>query len=195
MFALALLVMGLGTGMFGSPNAAAIMNSVHPKERGVASGMMSTLMNTGFVASMGLFFTIVIVNLTRELPGVISSALMTVDATALIPLMTSIPPTGALFAAFLGYNPVQTILDTLPAAVVSTISPATIAILTGKTWFPTTLAQAFMPSLQLSFYIGAGISLVAAVLSALRGAVYINEYEAETIKVRQPPKRSFIKRK
>jgi EmrB/QacA subfamily drug resistance transporter len=194
-FALALLVMGLGTGMFGSPNAAAIMNSVHPKERGVASGMMSTLMNTGFVASMGLFFTIVIVNLTRELPGVISAALTTVDATALIPLMTSISPTGALFAAFLGYNPVQTILDALPAAVVSAISPATIAILTGKTWFPTTLAQAFMPSLRLSFYIGAAISFVAAILSALRGAVYINEYEAERIEVRPPPKRSFMKRK
>jgi EmrB/QacA subfamily drug resistance transporter len=194
-FALALLVMGLGTGMFGSPNAAAIMNSVHPKERGVASGMMSTLMNTGFVASMGLFFTIVIVNLTRELPGVISAALTAVDATALIPLMTSISPTGALFAAFLGYNPVQTILDTLPVAVVSTISPGTIAILTGKTWFPTTLAQAFMPSLRLSFYIGAVISFIAAILSALRGAVYINEYEAETIEVRPPPKRSFMKRK
>jgi EmrB/QacA subfamily drug resistance transporter len=194
-FATALLVMGLGTGMFGSPNAAAIMNSVHPKERGVASGMMSTLMNTGFVASMGLFFTIVIVNLTRELPGVISAALTAVDATALTPLMTSISPTGALFAAFLGYNPVQTILDALPAVVVSTISPATIAILTGKTWFPTTLAQAFMPSLQLSFYIGAAISFVAAILSALRGAVYINEYEAETIEVRPPPKRSFMKRK
>ena len=194
-FALALLVMGLGTGMFGSPNAAAIMNSVHPRERGVASGMMSTLMNTGFVASMGLFFTIVIVNLTRELPGVISAALTAVDATALIPLMSSIPPTGALFAAFLGYNPVQTILDTLPAAVVSTISPATIAILVGKTWFPDTLAQAFMPSLQVSFYIGAAISCIAALLSALRGAVYINEYEAERIEVRPPPKRSFMRRK
>jgi hypothetical protein len=78
---------------------------------------------------------------------------------------------------------------------VSTISPATITILVGKTWFPNTLAQAFMPSLQLSFYIGAAISFIAALLSALRGAVYINEYEAEKIEVRPPPKRSFMRRK
>jgi len=69
-FAVALLVMGIGNGMFSSPNAAAIMNSVPPGERGVASGMMSTLMNSGFVLSMGMFFTIIVVGLTNAFPAV-----------------------------------------------------------------------------------------------------------------------------
>jgi len=48
-----------------------------------------------------------------------------------------------------------------------------------------TLAQAFMPSLQISFYIGAAISLVAAVLSLMRGSKYV--YEIDKSRSRAPP--------
>ena len=168
-FALALLIMGLGNGMFSSPNAAAIMNSVSPEERGVTSGMMSTLVNSGFVLSMGMFFTIIIVGLTGAFPPMLSTALSAANATPLVPAMSAIPPTGALFAAFLGYNPIHIILAGLSPALLASVAPATLAYLTGAVWFPTTLAQAFMPSLALSFYIGAGISFIAALLCALRG--------------------------
>jgi len=177
-FAAALLIMGIGNGMFGSPNAAAIMNSVPAKERGVTSGMMSTLMNSGFVVSMGMFFTIIVVGLTQEFPQAISSALAGAGAPQLIPAMSSIPPTGALFAAFLGYNPVQAILDGISPAILAGITPATLAVLTGVTWFPAMLAQAFMPSLHLSFYLGAGISFVAALLCAMRGTKYVYESDS-----------------
>ena len=109
-FALALLIMGLGNGMFSSPNAAAIMNSVPPEQRGVTSGMMSTLVNSGFVLSMGMFFTIIVVGLTGAFPSMLSAALTAANATQILPAMSAIPPTGALFAAFLGYNPVHMIL-------------------------------------------------------------------------------------
>jgi MFS family permease len=174
-FAIALFIMGVGNGMFASPNSAAIMNSVPPHERGVASGMMSTLMNSGFVISMGMFFTIIVVGLTKEFPAALSSSLTSAGAASLIPAMSAIPPTGALFAAFLGYNPVQMILAGLPAAATVGISAATIATLTGVTWFPTTLAQAFMPSLALTFYVGAAISVISAVLCAMRGEMYVYE--------------------
>jgi hypothetical protein len=87
-----------------------------------------------------------------------------------------IPPTGALFAAFLGYNPVQIILVGLSPALPATIAPASIATLTSGAWFPTTLAQAFMPSLVLSFYIGAGLSFVTALLCVMR----VDKYEEKT---------------
>ena len=176
-FALALLIMGLGNGMFSSPNAAAIMNSVSPEERGVTSGMMSTLVNSGFVLSMGMFFTIIIVGLTGAFPPMLSTALSAANATPLVPAMSAIPPTGALFAAFLGYNPIHIILAGLPPALLASVAPATLAYLTGAVWFPTTLAQAFMPSLALSFYIGAGISFIAALLCALRGDRYVEEID------------------
>ena len=174
-FAVALFVMGLGNGMFASPNSAAIMNSVPPSERGVASGMMSTLMNSGIVISMGMFFTIIVAGLTREFPAALSAALTSAGASQLIPAMSAIPPTGALFAAFLGYNPVQMILTSLPVAATAGIAPATLATLTGATWFPTTLAQAFMPSLALTFFIGAVLSVLSAVFCAMRGEMFIYE--------------------
>jgi EmrB/QacA subfamily drug resistance transporter len=179
-FSLALLTMGMGNGMFASPNAAAIMNSVPPSERGVTSGMMSTLMNSGMVVSMGMFFTIIVVGLTREFPLALASSLQDIGASSLLPAMSSIPPTGALFAAFLGYNPAQMILSGLSPAVAASIAPATVATLTGVTWFPTTLAHAFMPSLALTFYAGALISFVAAVLCAMRGDKYVHDTDAKT---------------
>jgi membrane protein implicated in regulation of membrane protease activity len=102
--------------------------------------------------------------------------------------MSSIPPTGALFAAFLGYNPVHTILISLPQSVVAAISPATIATLTGTTWFPTTLAYAFMPSVRISFYIGALLSVIAAVLSAMTGSRFVHEMQMKPKeKTEEPP--------
>jgi len=174
-FAVALFIMGVGNGMFASPNSAAIMNAVPPSERGVASGTMSTLMNSGFVISMGMFFTIIVFGLTHAFPPALAASLTDAGAQELIPAMSAIPPTGALFAAFLGYNPVLMILAGLPAAATAGIAPATIATLTGVTWFPETLARAFMPSLTLTFLIGAVLSVASAVLCWMRGGQYVHE--------------------
>ena len=178
-FAVALLIMGIGNGMFGAPNMAAIMNAVPPEERGVASGMRAMLQNSGMVISMAMFFTIIIVSLTQTFPPVLTVSLTNAGAPNLIAPMSTIPPTGSLFAAFLGYNPVRIILAAVPQSVVAALSPATVAMLTGITWFPTTLAEAFMPSLRISCYIGAAISLAAAVLSMMRGSKYVYEINGQ----------------
>jgi hypothetical protein len=133
------------------------------------------LQNSGMVISMALFFTIVIVSLTHLFPPELATSLTSAGAPGLIVPMSAIPPTGALFAAFLGYNPVNAILATLSPAVVAAINPATMTTLTGITWFPTTLAHAFMPSLRISFYIGALLSIIAAVLAAMTGSRFVHE--------------------
>jgi MFS family permease len=176
-FGLALFMMGVGNGMFGSPNSASIMNSVPAQDRGVASGMMTTVMNTAFTASMAMFFTIVIVGITQRFPEAITSSLVAIGAVKLAPIMSNIPPTGALFSAFLGYNPVESILSNLPVNVVAAIPAATKTTITGTTWFPSAFATAFMPSLKISFYIGAALCALAAILSALRGETYIHGAE------------------
>ncbi len=176
-FSLALFMMGIGGGMFGSPNSASIMNSVPPQDRGVASGMMYTIMNTSFTASMAIFFTIVIVGITQRFPEAMTTSLANIGAVQLAPILSHIPPTAALFSAFLGYNPVNAILAALPAPLVALIPHSTLNTLTGTTWFPSTLANAFLPSLRTSFYIGALLSAIAAILSALRGGKYVHEDE------------------
>jgi MFS family permease len=170
LFALIIFMMGIGNGMFAAPNTASIMNSLPPEHRGAGSGMRSTLQNTGQTISLGIFFTIVIFGLTNTLPAALYSSLVGAGVpTALAKSVSSIPPTGALFAAFLGYDPVDTILGGLPPQVSSSIPPQAISTIEAKTWFPNTIAPPFMSSLHLTFYVGATLSVLAAVASALRG--------------------------
>lgn len=174
-FAAIILVMGMSGGLFAAPNIASIMNAVPAEHRGAASGMRATLQNTGQTISLAIFFTIIISGLSSGLPGALSSAMVSAGVPQLSAAFSSISPTSALFSAFLGYNPMQSILAVPQlASVVAQIPKATYAYLTGQTFFPTALAPAFVSALDLSFYIGAALSLVAALASLLRGSVYIH---------------------
>lgn len=179
-FAVLIFAMGVGGGMFAAPNTASLMNSVPPEHRGAASGMNATLQNTGQTISIALFFTIIIVALTGSLPSALSGVMIQAGVPQLAPYFSSIPPTVAMFAAFLGYNPVVAILGIVPQSVTSTIPANVAAYLTGTSFFPHAIATSFMSALDDSFYIGAGLSIIAAVVSALRGKIYIHEIENVT---------------
>ncbi|RZS89651.1 EmrB/QacA subfamily drug resistance transporter [Motilibacter rhizosphaerae] len=60
----ALLAVGIGTGLFMTPNTSAIMASVPPARRGIANGLRSMLQNTGFVVSTAMSLAIVTSPLT-----------------------------------------------------------------------------------------------------------------------------------
>jgi EmrB/QacA subfamily drug resistance transporter len=169
-FAAIIFVMGFGGGMFAAPNTAAIMNASPAEHRGAASGMRATLQNVGQTASLAVFFSIVLIALASSLPGALASAVTNAGAPQLAPVFQNIPPTNALFAAFLGYNPVASILGVLPPSAVSSIPQSTRTYLTGQTFFPNAIAPAFMSALRVTFYIGAALSIVAAVASLLRGS-------------------------
>ncbi|MGA2666371.1 MAG: MFS transporter, partial [Nitrososphaerales archaeon] len=176
-FAVIIFVMGLGSGLFASPNVLSIMNSVPPQDRGAASGMRATLQNTGQTISLAIFFTIIISSLTSSLPGAFDSAMTGAGVPQLSPYFANIPATSAVFAAFLGYNPVTSILAALPSSVTSSIPATTVAFLTGTTFFPDAIAPAFVSALRLTFYIGLGISLVAMLISYFRGGSFLSSAE------------------
>lgn len=52
------ILLGAGMGLFAAPNRAAMMNAVPPERRGVASGVGTTLMNTGATIGLGLTLAI-----------------------------------------------------------------------------------------------------------------------------------------
>ena len=176
-FGITLFLMGAGNGMFSAPNTAAIMNSVPADSRGAASGMMTTLTNAGMTASLGLFFTIVLLSLTVNLPISFNSALASLGVSNLDKVFDSTPPTVAMFSAFLGYNPVGTIIASVPGL---TVPQSVLSQMEGLTWFPKTLAPAFMSSLRVAFYVGMVLSLLAAVISVIRGRRYVDS-EAEYV--------------
>lgn len=167
-----LLLMGLGMGMFAAPNSTAIMNALPPEHRGSGSGMRATFQNAASMLSMGVFFTIVIVGLSHSLPSVLLNGLRAAGLpTAVATGISHLPPTAALFAAFLGYNPMGTLL---PAAVLHSLPKAAAGSLLSLHFFPRLIAPAFVKGLRDSFYISIALSLVAAVASLLRGQRYIH---------------------
>ena len=136
-FAIALLIMGLGNGMFKFTECTRYHELGPPEERGVTSGMMSTLMISGFVLRMGCSSRSSYFGLTRKFPHAVLGCPTSAGAAQLVPTMSTISPSGALFAAFLGYNPVQMILTGLsPALAPAGIAPVTLAKLTGGDLVP-----------------------------------------------------------
>jgi MFS family permease len=176
LFALLLLLNGIGMGMFAAPNMTGIMNSVPPDARGVASGMRSTFQNSGMVLSVGVFFSLMIVGLAATLPSSMSSALIAHGvAPGKAHQLASLPPVGSLFAAFLGYNPMKSLLGSAHAAGVSS---AQFHQITGKTFFPHLIANPFMHGLRIAFVASLFMCLIAGAASWLRGARYVDETTA-----------------
>ncbi len=174
-----LVLLGIGMGLFSAPNTTAIMNAVPADQRGVASGMRSTFQNAGSMLSMSFFFSIVTVGLAATLPHVLYTGLTGQGIPAAVARgVAGLPPTGALFSAFLGYNPMGALL---PHAVVAHLSAATRATVLGTHFFPSLIMPAFMVGLRDAFYVSAAISLIAAIASLLRGRRYIHEEMAQTV--------------
>jgi MFS family permease len=172
-FAALLLANGIGSGLFAAPNTAGIMNSVPARQRGAASGMRATFQNAGFVLSIGLFFSLMIAGLAARLPTTLYSGLTANGVPpATAERIANLPPVGSLFAAFLGYNPVRTLLG--PAAL-ARLSPAQAANLTGTSFFPRLIAEPFRHGLAIVFLAALVMSVIAAGASWLRGGRYVHQ--------------------
>ena len=166
-FAVIIFLMGAGSGMFAAPNAAAIMNSVPSEYRGVASGMRATFLNSSNLFSIGIFFTLLIAGLSMALPHALLSGLVASNVPYGIALNVSrIPPVSAVFAALLGYNPINSVV---PQSVFATLPKPVADKIASDSFFPHIISHAFMAGMQVVMYAGAALSLVAAAISFLRG--------------------------
>jgi MFS family permease len=165
-FALILLLNGLGMGLFASPNRADIMNSLPANARGAGSGMSSTFQNSAMVLSIGLFFSLMIAGLSNSLPGALFNGLTAHGVpSAAANGIASLPPVGVLFAAFLGYNPIQQLLG----GVLPSLPPDQASFLTGRSFFPNLISQPFSNGLTEVFTFAIIICIVAAASSWLIG--------------------------
>ncbi|MCV2392703.1 MFS transporter [Actinotalea sp. M2MS4P-6] len=165
---------GIGSGMFGAPNRSAIMNAVPAGDRGAASGVAGTVQNAGSALSIGVFFSLMIVGLARSLPQALTAGLTSHGVSdAIAGQIASLPPVGSMFAAFLGYNPIQTLLG--PTGVLDTLDPSDAAALTGKEFFPQLISGPFHDGLVVVFAVAALLSLIGAVASFSRGRKFVHD--------------------
>jgi len=180
LFAGLLALNGIGSGLLAAPNAAAIMNSVPASERGAASGVRATGMNAGMVLSMGGFFTLMAIGLASKLPASMYSGLTALgvhsDAANTI---SQTPPVGTLFAAFLGDNPIAQLMGAVDPAQLRPGGGADVATLTGHTFFPHLISDAFHHGLVVAFSASLVLLLIAIVASAMRGKHFIHADQGE----------------
>ncbi|WP_040686587.1 MFS transporter [Nocardia vinacea] len=176
-FATIVLLNGIGCGLFFSPNTAAIMSSVPASQRGAASGMRGTLFNGGNALSMGIFFSLMVVGLAASLPSALDSGLRAQGVSAgAASQLADLPPVASMFAAFLGYNPIQELLG--PSGELD--KPGVNAdTLTGQEFFPHLLTGPFHSGLIVVFVSAALMMFLAAAASYFAGDKYVEEELAE----------------
>jgi MFS family permease len=175
-FAVILLLNGIGMGLFASPNRASIMNSLPPEQRGVGAGMSATFQNSAMVLSIGIFFSLIILGLAGTLPqtlthGLVAQGVSHADAARI----GALPPVSIMFAALLGYNPIQTLLG----HALTKLPASHAAFLTGHKFFPSLISAPFEHGLAIAFDFAVAACLIAAVASLLRGGKYVHGGEQE----------------
>jgi MFS family permease len=183
-FAAILLINGISMGMFASPNRAAVMNSLPAADRGAGGGMNQTFQNSAQVISVGIFFTLMVIGLAASLPATLSGGL---EAHGVAPAVAQrageTPPISVLFAAFLGYNPIQHLIG---AEALAGLGPHAHAVLTGRTFFPELISKPFADGLDTAFSFAIVACLIAAGASLMRGGRY--HYDESRAKAPRPAK-------
>ncbi|HZI35742.1 MAG TPA: MFS transporter [Gaiellales bacterium] len=170
-FAALLVLVGIGMGLFTSPNQAGIMNSLPPNRRGAGAGMATTFQNSALVLSIGIFFTLMVLGLAGSLPGTLDQGLraqgVAPDAAQRI---SQLPPVGLLFSSFLGYNPMHQLLG----SSINHLSAHQAAYLTSRQYFPQLIAKPFEQGLSEAFDFAIFACLTAAAASWFRGGKYVH---------------------
>ena len=166
-FGLILLLIGISMGLFASPNRAAVMNSLPRADRGAGGAMNQTFQNSAQVLSIGVFFTLMIIGLASTLPQAMSSGLEAHGVSvAAAHRASTLPPVSILFAAFLGYNPIQHLLG---SHVLAGLSAHSQSVLTGTSFFPNLISAPFRNGLHAAFLFSIVACLIAAAASLMRG--------------------------
>jgi MFS family permease len=179
-FALLIFGNGIGSGLFASPNTSAIMSSVPAHTRGAASGMRSTFQNSGMSLSIGIFFSLMVIGLANTLPRTLTSGLTSQGVPlAQASTIAHLPPVSTVFAAMLGYNPVQNLLA--PSGLLHTLPARNVSVLTGKQFFPTLISGPFHHGLMIVFTAAAVMSLLGALVSWFRGKPFIFQEERAAV--------------
>jgi len=173
LFALVLFLNGVSFGLFGAPNTTGIMNSVPARYRGAASGMRATFQNTGMPLSIGVFFSFMIVGLSAHVPSAMLRGLTRQGVpVALATRLAHLPPVSYLFAAFLGENPLKSLLG---RRLLHALPAASAMRLVGRSFFPALISGPFHSGLVVTLSFAIVMCLIAAGASWLRGGRFVYE--------------------
>jgi hypothetical protein len=122
--------------------------------------------------SIGIFFSLMIAGLASTLPHSLSRGLTAQGVPLSVATQVShLPPVSTVFAALLGFNPVQHLLKS--SGVLARLPARNVATLTGRHFFPTLISGPFHHGLVIVFTAAALMSFIGAMVSLLRGRQFI----------------------
>lgn len=154
--------------LFSSPDTAQVVDSVLPHQRGTASGMRRTFSNAGSSLSIGLIFSLLVIGLSASLPTSLTAGLGGQGVSSPVAQQIgALPPVGLLFAAFLGINPIQSLLQ--QAGAPDSLSQQAQATLTGRQFFPDLISGPSHSGLTVVLLISGALTLVGAAASFFSG--------------------------
>jgi hypothetical protein len=134
--------------------------------------------------SIAIFFSLMIIGLTSHVPGALYSGLTANGVPhGTANSLAHLPAVGFLFAAFLGYNPLKSLLG---PKVLGALTPAQQTHLTSRSFFPSLISDPFKHGLVIILTFSIVMCLLAAWASWLRGARYIHEEEEDEEDVLAP---------
>ena len=125
-----------------------------------------------------------IAGLASSLPRTLTGGLTAQGVPLSVATQVShLPPVSTLFAALLGYNPVQNLLA--PSGVLKHLPAHNVAVLTGKEFFPNLISAPFHHGLVIVFTAAAIMSVSGAIISLLRGKQFY--YDEPAVPVVEGP--------
>src|SRR4051812_31573741 len=143
-------------------------------------------MNAGMVLSMGGFFSLMAIGLASALPSALDNGLTALGVQAgAAQTISQTPPVGTLFAAFLGANPIEQLMQAVDPTQLRPGGGANVAALTGQQFFPTLISGPFKDGLTVAFSVSIAMLLIAAVASLFRGGKYVHDDSADSKPVHQ----------
>ncbi len=157
-------------GLFIAPNQTGIMNSLPANQRGAGAGMAGTFNSSAQVLSIGIFFTLMILGLAATLPAALFHGLVAQGVEPGGGHAGLAPPAGRQPLRRLPrLQPDQALLG---PATLAHLPHATAAYMTSRQFFPHLISPAFSEGLTEAFAFAAGVCVLGAVASLLRGGKY-----------------------
>jgi hypothetical protein len=121
--------------------------------------------------SIGIFFSLMIAGLAASLPRTLGAGLRSHGVPATVAAhVASLPPVSTLFASFLGYNPIGSLLR--PSGVLASLPRHDAAVLTSKKYFPHLISGPFHHGLVIVFGVAIAMSVLGAFVSLMRGGQF-----------------------
>lgn len=163
-FEVIMFLVGVGSGLFSSPNTISIISSISFSELSSANAVRTTVNYITSTISMAIFFSVAIVVFSLNFPGhAYASTISLGFQVSVARAISQISPSSILFGSFLGTNPISVI----PSGILSSLSLTELKTVESTSFLSSIVGTSYMVGFRISLLIAATISGISSLFSYL----------------------------